>query len=239
MAKQLFYRITVLALFLCQVGSVIVVQAGDHPIATTQAEPVTSFQYLPIVFKPFNCPNFFDDFSNPASGWFVGEDNTLLAEYLGGEYHVVVKKKNSSSIINAPTCKRQNYTVEVDAHWDGVMGATYGLMLGTMENPRRFYTFEVNTASQEFTVYSYGPGGWDLIVTQPSEAILEGAATNHLKVTHRGGEFTAVIGTTEVYNWIDTTKPGEKGLGLIIISNPNDANTEAHFDNFSVTNIYR
>jgi len=239
MTKQLFYRLAVLALLFSLVGSVIVVQAGNHPSATTQADPVTPIQYLPIVLKPISCQDYFDNFSNPASGWFVGEDNTLLAEYLGGEYRVVIKKTNSSSIIDAPTCKRQDYTVEVDAHWAGVMGVTYGLMLGTMESPRRFYTFEVNAASQDFTVYSYGPGGWDLIETQHSEAIDEGAATNTLKVTHQGGEFTAVINRTEVYTWEDTTDPGEKGLGLIIISNPDEVNTEAHFDNFSVSNIYQ
>jgi len=239
MTKQLLYRIAILILLLCQVGSVIVVQADNHPIATTQVDPVTSVQYLPIIFKPFNCPNYFDDFSNPASGWFVGEDNTLLAEYLGGKYHVVVKKINSSSIIDAPTCNRRDYTVEVDAHWAGVMGVTYGLMLGTTASPRRFYTFEVNAASQEFTVYSYGPGGWDLIVTQPAPVIHTGAGINHLKVTHQGGMFTPSINGSGFDPWVDTTDPGEKGLGLIIISNPNNANTEANFDNFRVTNIYR
>lgn len=239
MIKQLLYRIVTLILLLCQVGSVIVVQADNHPIATTQADPVTSVQYLPIILKPFSCPNFFDDFNNPASGWFVGEDNTLLAEYMGGEYRVVVKKTNSSSIIDAPSCKRKNYTVEVDARWAGVMGVTYGLMLGTTESPRRFYTFEVNTASQDFTVYSYGPGGWDLIVNQPAPVIHAGAGINHLKVTHQGGMFTPSINGFDFAPWADTTQQGEKGLGLIIISNPDDVNTEAHFDNFSVTNIYR
>jgi hypothetical protein len=237
MTKQLIYRIAVLALLTCQVGSVVVVQAGDHPIASNQADLAASIQYLPIVFKPDDCPNYFDDFSNPASGWFVGEDNTLLAEYLGGEYRVVVKKTNSSSIINAPACERQDYTVEVDARWAGVMGVSYGLMLGTSESPRRFYTFEVNAAAQDFTVYSYGPGGWDLIVTQHSTAINKDAATNHLKVTHQGGAFTPWINGLELDPWVDDTEPGEKGLGLIIISNPDHANTEARFDNFRVTKV--
>jgi len=238
MTKHL-YRIAVVALLFCQVGSVVVVQADNHPIAASQVDPVTSVQYLPILFKPVSCSNFFDDFSNPASGWFVGEDSTLLAEYQGGEYRVVDKKTNSSSIIDAPTCKRQDYIVEVEAHWAGVMGVTYGLMLGTTESPRRFYTFEVNAASQDFNVYSYGPGGWELIVTQHSTAILAGAATNHLRVTHQGDVFTPWINGSEFDPWVDTTKLGEKGLGLIIISNPDEVNTEAHFDNFSVTNISR
>jgi hypothetical protein len=241
MTKQIFYRITVLSLLLCQVGSVIVVQADNHPAKVVQADQVASVQYLPIVYRPFTCPDYFDDFSNPASGWFVGEDNKFLSEYLNGEYRVLVKRSNSSYIFDAPTCKRINYTVEVDARWidSSNKGTSYGLMLGTVETPRQFYSLELKPDTQEFTIYSYGRGGWELIVSGSSTAIQTGAAPNHLVVTHRGGTFSAEVFNTHLYTWDDTTDPGEKGLGLIVASYPNQGNADARFDNFRVINIYR
>ncbi len=58
--------------------------ANRHAIAELSpeetAEPVA---YLPVIINNY-CPDYFDDFSNPASGWPVGEDDDLRTEYLDG-----------------------------------------------------------------------------------------------------------------------------------------------------------
>jgi hypothetical protein len=112
-------------------------------------------------------------------------------------------------------------------------------MFGTIETPRQFYSLELKPDTHEFTIYSYGHGGWDLIVSQSSTAIQTGTATNHLEVTHRGNEFKAEVNDILIYTWGDTTDPGDKGFGLIVASYPAQGNADAHFDNFRVTNIYR
>lgn len=244
MQTQIILRIAVLVVLGGLVGSVTAAQANAPFIQANQANEDNPSVYLPVVFNAPDppCTYFFDDFSEPSSGWFVGEDNKLLAEYLDGEYRVLVKRTYSSYIIDAPACKQKDYIVQVAARWADALstGISYGLMLGKMENPSRLYLFEVNAVEQKFSVTHYGQGGWEYIVdSQSSAAILAGAATNNLMVTHDGNLFTANVNGTALYTWEDTTQPGDKGVGLVVLSRLDQGNADARFDNFSVTKILK
>ena len=46
--------------------------------------------YLPVSIRD-GCPDFFDDFSDPASGWHVVDAWTVRKEYLDGEYRILTK----------------------------------------------------------------------------------------------------------------------------------------------------
>lgn len=240
MTRQSVYRIAVLVILVSQVGSVMVARADTPAFKTAQAGEATSVCYLPLIFSSPGCPDYFDNFSNPSSGWYVGEDNKLLVEYLEGEYRVMVKRTNSSRIIDAPTCNRQDFTVEVDARWAGVdnMGVSYGLMVRTTASPSQYYFFEVSADTQKFTISHYGQGGWEPIIGPKfSEAIHAGTVSNHLKITHNGNSFTAEVNGFPVHTWVDITEPGEKGVGLIIFSYPDQGNADARFDNFRANKI--
>lgn len=99
---------------------------------------------LPILMR-YHCPDFFDDFSNPASGWFVGEDDLELAGYMDGEYRVVAKSDAYIFMYRAPTCGHDNYTAEMDARWAGSTGASYGLVFEIKGDFTNYYLFEVNS----------------------------------------------------------------------------------------------
>ena len=46
--------------------------------------------YLPFIIR--SClPQYTDDFSNPASGWPVGDDGDFLLDYDSGEYRILVR----------------------------------------------------------------------------------------------------------------------------------------------------
>lgn len=246
MKTQLVSRIAVLVVLISLAGSVMTAQADNLLIDASQANGGDFSVYLPVVLNdPFvpDCPDFFDDFSDPASGWFVGEDNRMLAEYLNGEYRVLVKRTNWSQIINAPACKQKNYTVEVDARWAGSdnMGVSYGLMFSTTDSPTQYYFFEVKADKEEegeYTVSHYGQGGWETIIeSEVSSLINTGTASNKIKVTHQGSLFTAFIDGVYLDSWNDTTEPGEQGVGLIIYSYPHQGDADARFDNFRVTKL--
>jgi hypothetical protein len=196
--------------------------------------------YLPVTLQNYQkCPDFFDDFSDPDSGWFIGEDGTGQAEYLKGpgEYNVLVKPANYYWILKAPTCDQVNYTVEVDARWSGNSGASYGLVFGVKGDFEQFYSFEVNSDYEQYALYRYGPGGWTEIVpfTYVYRAINPGVMVNHLKVTRYRDTITLEVNGTVLGTWLDETITGASGSGLIVSSYSDLGNAEARFDNYQVT----
>jgi hypothetical protein len=116
--------------------------AGSYLI-TSLASPVTSTisftltnlflskTYLPAVTRNY-CANFFDDFSNPFSGWPVGESDFVLAQYLNGEYRIQ-SKQPYLFLFRSPACERDNYVVEADVRWDGTVSSDIGLLFGLTE----------------------------------------------------------------------------------------------------------
>jgi len=198
--------------------------------------------YLPVALQNFTkCPDFFDDFSDPDSGWFIGEDGTGQAEYLkgSGEYNVLVKPANYYWILKAPTCDQINYSVEVDARWSGNSGASYGLVFGVKGDFEQFYTFEVNSDSEQYALYRYGPGGWTEIVpnTYVYRVINPGVMGNHLKATRHGDTITLEVNGTVLGTWFDEAITGASGSGLIVSSYSDLGEAEARFDNYRVTGL--
>lgn len=196
--------------------------------------------HLPLLLqKLFLCSDFFDDFSDPNSGWYTGEDSEGRFEYLNGEYRVLVKPADFYWLLGAPACDQINYSVEVDARWAGNSGTSYGLVFGIQGDFEQFYSFEVNTDYQEYALYRYDSTGWTELVpwTGAAAVINPGAQTNHLKAIRNGNDITLEINGTILGTWSDGAITGDSGTGLIVSSYSDLANADAHFDNFRVTGL--
>ena len=149
---------------------------------------------------------------------------------------MLVKPAGYLFVFHAPTCDLQDYVVEADARWAGNPGASYGLIFGIVGNFDWFYSFEVNTDSQEYALFRYGPGGWYVIAPSTySPAIQTGTATNHLKVTRYVDAITLEANGSALGTWFDPTIVGETSVGLIVSSYDDRPNADARFDNFKVT----
>ena len=194
--------------------------------------------FLPAVLCNNYCPDFFDDFSNPASGWTVGEDSYVRAEYLNGEYRVLSKQDGYLYLFGAPTCARENYTVEMDARWQGTPGSSYGLLFGLTGDFSYYYLFDVNTDYREFRLYRRSPSGLIQIVTPTyASAINGGTASNHLKVTRNGNQITLYANGTALGTWWDSGITGLGGVGLISSPYIGSPTSDARFDNFNVVKL--
>ena len=67
------------------------IQGGGEVFLRDAAVLVESYQIaLPVILRPC-LPLYSDNFSNPASGWFVGDDGDYRYEYLNGEYRILVR----------------------------------------------------------------------------------------------------------------------------------------------------
>jgi hypothetical protein len=217
-----------------------VARLGRCDIGAYEYDPAfdpISYISLPVAFKN-QCSDFFDDFSDPNSGWYTGETDTGRVEYLDGEYSVLVNPESWSWMLGSPACDQVNYSVEADARWSDRTGASYGLVFGIQGDFERFYSFEVNTDYQEFILYRYDPGGWtEIAPVTYSSAIHPEAETNHLKATRNGDSITLEVNGTVLGTWNDSAITGSSFSGLIVTTYSDQENAEARFDNYKITGL--
>jgi len=198
--------------------------------------PETHQVSIPCIFNNY-CHDFFDDFSNPASGWEVVDTEYERTEYLNGEYRVAPKQAGYTYYYPAPTCSRENYTVEVDARWASTPGGSYGILFGMLVDYSRFYTLEIDTDYQDFIIWRRDSSGWTEIVPYTtSSAINEGIATNHLKITRDGIQITLEVNGTVLGTWSDDSLTGFTRVGVIVFPYYEQSTYDVRFDNFAVSN---
>jgi uncharacterized repeat protein (TIGR01451 family) len=195
-----------------------------------------NYVYLPCIST--GCPSFFDDFSDPTSGWDVVDDAFVRSEYLNGEYRILTKQAGYFYLFRAPTCDRQNYEVEVDARWVGTPGSSYGLIFGITSGYEEFYLYDMNTDYRQFRLFRADPGGLTVLVPPTySAAIQGGTASNHLKVIRNGDQITLAVNGTVLGTWSDGTIGGGTGAGLVTNPYQDSPTSDARFDNFSIITL--
>jgi uncharacterized repeat protein (TIGR01451 family) len=105
---------------------------------------VDSYVYFPLLMHRY-CPPFFDDFSNPATGWPVGDDDYVTYGYANGEYRVKTKQSGYFYLFRSPSCDRLNYFVQAEMYWVGTPGSSYGLIFDVTEDYGRDYIIDKKT----------------------------------------------------------------------------------------------
>jgi hypothetical protein len=215
----------------------VAIPAGGVVIEDLALKPTQARTYLPCVFRDY-CADFFDDFSDPSSGWFIGEDPFVRSEYLNGEYRVLSKSDQYYYVYGAPTCDRENYVVEVEARWAGTPGESYGIVFGITGDYDQYYDFEINTDYREYGLWRFDGNDWHTIVPITfSWAINGGTATNRLKVTRIGDQIRLEVNGVPLGTWIDGNITGISGVGIASSPYEGEPVSDARFDNFSVIKL--
>ena len=186
------------------------------------------------VFRDY-CQDFFDDFSDPASGWPVGEDSYVRTEYLNGEYRVASKRGGYLYAFRSPTCSHENYIVETDVRWVGRPGSGYGLLFGITSDFSKYYLYYVNLDYDSFYLFLRTPSGFTQLNSGMIPGLHKDGTPNHFKVTRIGDRMWLVGNGFEYLSWTDGASMGLTGVGLASSSYTNQPNPDARFDNFRVT----
>lgn len=208
--------------------------AGYSTSASATFDTFRKF-YLPFTARNY-CPNFTDDFSQPR-GWFTIDSNLRRVELLNGEYRSLSKQSGYLFLYRAPTCPRENYSVEVDARW-AQTGSDLGLIFGDNGDYSNFYFFDINTDFQAFILLRYSGGAYTTLVppTQTS-AILPGTQNNKLRVIRNGTAISLYANNILLGTWYDGAIAGLTYVGLATSPYDDVPVSDARFDNFSVASL--
>jgi hypothetical protein len=173
---------------------------------------------------------YFDDFSDPDSGWPVADTANTQFAYLNGEYRILVK--NPTGIGGAvPGVAFENYLVTTEVRNPFNRAGSYGLLFGQVSGFTGFYTFEIDNA-QNYAIWRWN-GAWALLAQGTSPVLKPGAAANTLAIERNGAGISAFANGTLVTSVTDGQFTGELRVG-VWAAGGGEANLDVRFDDYRV-----
>jgi len=177
---------------------------------------------------------FQDDFSDTTSGWDQVTESDGTTDYENGYYRMVVNTTDMDVWAN-PGLNFTDVVVEVDAAKAGGPDDNDFGVICRYQDVENFYFFIISSDGY-YAVGKVIGGEQELIEADqmyPSEAINQGAVTNHIKADCIGSHLVLNVNGTLLTDVEDSTLThGDVGL---IAGTFDEAGTDIHFDNFSVS----
>jgi len=176
---------------------------------------------------------FIDDFSNPASGWDRDRNDDHIIDYENGSYRIRVNKPHWTFWANPNKNFDGDVIVEVDATKTGGPDDNEFGVICRYQNTDNFYLFTIS--SDGFAIISKIQDGKSVGLSsemmQSTDAIHQGAASNHIRAECKGNSLTLFVNDEEVANAVDSSfANGDVGL---IVSAFDTPGVDILFDNFS------
>jgi CSLREA domain-containing protein len=190
--------------------------------------------FLPCVVRSCSTRLFFDDFSNPASGWKILETAFGRYEYLDNEYRILAKVVPAWEA-SLPGFKATDYVVSVEVRNATGVNGYYGILFSFAEDWSHFYFFVVHTNGR-YVILRADPDTSYWIADGYSSIIHTGTASNKLKLERNGSMIWAYANGELLTILKDGTFTGLGYVGLITVADTNP-NVDARFDNFTVEPI--
>jgi hypothetical protein len=198
----------------------------------------SSIVYLPLVANKWR-PSllFFDDFSDPGSGWHVGENENSRIAYVGGEYQVYLKATSWGQLVTPDLVLPSHYGIEADCRQATDNSGSYGLVFGARFTTGGYelHQFVVFPDYQEYKLQRRSmDGSWTLLIDPTyNAAIHSGQQSNRLRVERVGTQISLYVNDTLINVYTDTsyTSPG-RDAGVRAYSY-DDVPVDMRFDNFA------
>ncbi len=176
---------------------------------------------------------FYDDFSNMESGWNRVAAASGESDYADGMYRILVNETNLD-IWAKPGLTLMDAVIEVDAiKVGGERDNHFGIVCRVL-GANNFYTFMISSDGF-YGIGKVNGADYSLIGTsamQPSEAVFQGSAFNHLRATCIGDTLTMYVNNQKVAQVQDSEYTfGDVGLIAGSFEHPG---VDIRFDNFSV-----
>jgi hypothetical protein len=198
-----------------------------------------TFRRVSSAQPSFNSLPYYDDFSDPNSGWDVFDDEEGATGYSNGYYYSISKMKNTIETGYAYQYFGDT-VIEVDAAPVNGPGNNFGYVVSCrLQSNYGSYAFEVD-ADGYYSVWLFT--GTDTSTPllsgdewQYSSAINQDLVANHLVVTCAGDLLKLEVNGQVLFEGHDSTySEGDLGLGAVTWDD-NNTPAEVHFDNLLVS----
>jgi hypothetical protein len=219
---------------------------------------ITYYIYLPTIFHPYHVYLpfisyspivFYDDFSNPDSGWPTGKapGQECYFEYLNGHYQVIVDKEGERCIIpNLSIPKRVNgtFSVKVRRTSDEDRHMLYGLIFGAGADAIDYrWGLEVYPNKDSgcddkpfYWLYALVDGDSEYFETTCTDSIdVDENDWNELKVVRNGTRIDIYINGEHKGSFTDADYLLNEGYTLLEVVSASDDDIEVEFDDFIVS----
>ncbi len=182
---------------------------------------------------------FFDDFSNPNSGWGAGENERLKYGYIGGEYQTYLKQALAGLLVTPDLTLPADYRVEVDARQASQNAGSFGLGFDLIWSDFAVYQFLIYPASQEYLLEKRDRNGdWTTLIDWTTDAAIRaGTQSNHLRVDRIGGKIILYINDTYIDEYTDGELAGPGRDAGIRAYSYDAVPVDVRFDNFQVSSL--
>lgn len=209
----------------------------DH-VELYESLPEDYIASLPLVLKNY-WVGYFDDFSDPTSGWVAGENEVYIYRYLDNEYQMYIKQANTGRGITPDLVMPGDYRVEVDARKVSTGDGSYGLIFGSRWTTDSWETYQalIRPTTGEFFVEKRTlDGAWTTIQDWTySWAINPDDQTNHIRVDRIGATIRLYINDLLVLIATDYSFTSSGRDAGIRVYSYDDAPVDVRFDNFTAT----
>ena len=180
---------------------------------------------------------FADAFGDPGSGWTTTDTEQLSISYEDGALHFRVDAPDTAAWAVAGK-RADDFILDVDAtQVEGPDNNHYGVIVRYTDN-KNFYRLDVS-GDGYYSLQRYRDGEWETLIDwRESEAIRQGATTNHLQVIAEGSRLTWIVNGAVVDSIEDADIPvGD--VGLTAGTFPDETGVHVTFDNFQVKPLER
>ncbi len=176
---------------------------------------------------------FQDDFSDSSSGWDQIRESQGVTDYENGQYRIQVLTENTDVWAN-PGLNFTDVRVEADATKAGGPDDNDFGLICRYQDTNNFYFFIIS--SDGYGGIGKVKDGEQILIGHtdmpPSDAINQGAATNHIRADCVGSTLTLYANGTQIDQQTDSDYPtGDVGL---LAGTYTETGTDILFDNFVV-----
>ena len=216
---------------------------GENVNVKVAAQGLSESRYLPLVVGGSEqkvTALYFDDFSDPRSGWYTRQTSSTIWSYQENKYEILLSVDNrwAGSVAPDDMDLIQNYAVEVDANRQAGSTVRYGLIFN-WKDWNNFYTFFITPDTQQYAIWRYDRDAnpaWSFVTGDRVSTINSTGEANRLKVERIGTKIRFYIDGSLIESIPIFT--GNYRLG-VYVSNANGAAVPAaaRFDNFRVSQL--
>ncbi len=209
---------------------------GAFELQPTPIEPGSVF--MPLASRQCSSRLYFDDFSNPESGW---KRDPWQYAYLNNEYQIRAQTPddiNAAWVSSFPGFKATNYVVTVDVRFATDVLGWAGILFSFAPDWSNFYYFAIDH-NGHYVIWEWNQQTSPWLTNGYSSAIHRDLASNQIKLERNGSMIWAYANGELLTIIKDSTYTGIGFVGLMTVADPYmDPNqVDSRYDNFTVEPI--